>query len=126
MPNKLTNLTLAATFDIHLDDEYLELDLPHLMEVVSKCFKLNRDGRRSLEVRHQYLDEGERLQKKQDSLLNKYFVSGTDAVLAANKKIALTNKATTKALADLESDADTIEQLGALASALDKVLDIIT
>ncbi|PRB46464.1 hypothetical protein CQ009_05360 [Pseudomonas sp. MYb2] len=118
-------MLMPLTFDILDVDKFQVVNLPELMAIIQDCFRLNRDGRQSPVQRKEYLLKGEALSKRQNKLINEIFTNGVDEVRKANAAIKKVKDATNQALKDIEKTADTIEQLGALVSALDDVIKLL-
>lgn len=118
------HLSAAVEFDVQLAGE-TTADTTKLAQIVKTTFLLAMDPRPSLGQRAILGSIAKELRERLRMLLSERFKAGTPFLVAANREIVTTNRYLEDEAAKLEKIADTIEQLGKLVAAVDKLVDII-
>jgi hypothetical protein len=95
-----------------------------LTRLIERCFILSASDRVPERCWPDFLAMGKRLRGCLVNVLTAEFETNTPALVAANGRLKDLNKQLKKTTLDLEEAADTVEDLGKLAKALDDLLRV--
>lgn len=123
MTIKVSDRHFATTLSLDtLNVDARTVDTIQLAEIVRQVFLLSLDGRLTPGMRGSMNALGIQLREQLRKLLAQVFEDGSDALGDANAEIRQVNADLKTATDRLDKAADTIEQVGALAGALDKLI----
>lgn len=124
MRNETLYLAVDIKFDVALASP-ATLDTEKLTAAARAAYLLSMDARISIGHRATLNALGDKLSDRLTFLLKAKFEEGTTELVAANNRIAETNRYLREEAAKLDKIADTVEQLGKLVAAVDKLVGIL-
>lgn len=125
MVTRMTDRHFATSLSLDtLDVAAHTVDTTQLAEIVKQVFLLSLDGRLSPGMRGNFNALGVQLREQLRKLLREVFEGDVEALRQANAEIGRINGDLKQAVEKIDRAADSIEQLGALVGALDKLIGV--